>query len=292
MKKTAYLIVLLIVFLTSSIFGKEITPKKYKRIVSLTLSGDEMILSLVNSDRIVGLSGKINEDPEISYVVEEAKKFPKVESNIEKMIELDPDLVITADWMKKEILMQIEETGANVYTYKTPKTFEEQKQLIKELANIVDERENGEKIVNNMEQRLRVIQNKIEKNYCGEKLKIMFYTPFETTSGKNTTFDDMVKLIGGINIAAENGIENSEKINKEKVIELDPDIIIIPIWDKYTDGERFLDFFINDISFQDLKAVKSKRVIPVKYKVTAPTSQYMIDGIEVLAKKIYNLEER
>ena len=41
--------------------------------------------------------------------------------------------------------MQIEETGANVYTYKTPKTFEEQKQLIKELANIVDERENGEK---------------------------------------------------------------------------------------------------------------------------------------------------
>ena len=55
---------------------------------------------------------------------------------------------------------------------------------------------------------------------------------------------------------------------------------------------EFLDFFINDISLQDLKAVKSKRVIPVKYKVTAPTSQYMIDGIEVLAKKIYNLEER
>lgn len=292
MKKIAYLIILLIVFLTSSIFGKEITPKKYKRIVSLTLSGDKMILSLVNSDRIVGLSGKINEDPEISYIVEEAKKFPKVESNIEKMIELEPDLVITADWMKKEILMQIEETGANVYTYKTPKTFVEQKQLIKELANIVDESAKGEEIVKNMEKRLETLQNKIEKNYHGEKLKIMFYTSFETTSGKNTTFDDMVKLIGGINIAAENGIENSEKINKEKIIELDPDVIIIPIWEKYTEGEGFLDFFINDTSFQDLKAVKNKRVIPVKYKVTAPTSQYMIDGIEELAKGIYNLEER
>ncbi|MDK4490977.1 ABC transporter substrate-binding protein, partial [Fusobacterium necrophorum] len=73
--------------------------KAYNKIISLTLSGDEMLLSLVAADRIAALSGKINQDPDVSNVVEQAKKFPKIESNLEKIIELEPDFVIAADWM-------------------------------------------------------------------------------------------------------------------------------------------------------------------------------------------------
>ena len=250
-----------------------------------------MILSLVNHKRIVGLCGKINEEPDMSHVWEIAKGFPKIESNIETMIDLEPDLVITADWMKKDVLLQIEETGVNIYTYKTPKNFEEQKKLIRELAELVGEKERGEALVKNMEDRLSALQKQITDNYKGKKPKVLMYTSYEYTSGKDTTFDDMVRLIGGINTAGEAGINGSQKISKEKVIELNPDVIIIPIWKGHINSEEFSAFVMNDPSFENLKAVKNKKIYLVKHKTLSPTSQYMIDGIEKLGKTIYNLRE-
>lgn len=289
MKKIVFTIIFL--FLSIIGLGKEIEAKKYNRIASLTLSGDEMILALVNHDRIVGLSGKINKNPGVSHIVEEAKKFPVIESNIETMIELEPDLVIAADWIRKEAIQHIEDSGANIYTYKTPSSFEEQKALIRKLAAIVKEEEQGEILVKDMEDRLTALQKRIADEYKGEKLRIMMYTTYETTSGTGTTFNDMINLIGGINAAAEVGIKGSEKISKEKVIEINPDVIIFPIWTDNEDFDKLAAFVVNDPSFETIKAAKDKKIIPVKYKTTSPTSQYMIDGIEELGKAIYNLKE-
>lgn len=282
------LILFFLIFTTIS-FSKTIKPENYKRIVSLTLSGDEMLLSLVGENRIVGLSGKINQDKDFSYVVEKAKKYPRVESNIETLIELEPDFVIAADWMKKDVLSQIEEVTENLFIYKTPKTFNEQKQLIKELAMLLKVENKGNEIVKDMEERLDILQKKIKSKYNGEKPKILLYTSYESTAGTNSSFQDIVNVIYGLNSASLAGIENSEKISKEKVIEIDPDIIVVPVWSDEK-SSKFADFIKNDISFKNLKAVKNDRIIVVPYSVTSPTSQYMIDGIEVLANTIYNLK--
>ena len=289
MKKLFLFFILLFSF--SMINAKELEPKKYSHIVSLTLAGDEMILALVPENRIAGLSGKISEDKEVSHIVTRAKKFPKVEGNIEMILSLEPDLIIAADWMKKENLSQLKDAGFNVYIYKTPKTFKEQKKLVKELANLVKESQNGEKIVKDMDKRLEIVQKKIVKSYKGQKPKILMYTSFYTTSGKNTTFNDMVRLINGVNMAAEVGIDGSKDISKEKVIELDPDIIIVPIWRKYDDIKKFSKFLFEDPSFQNLKAIKNKKVYFMQYIDITPTSQSMIDAIEELAKVVYQLRE-
>ena len=42
------------------------------------------------------------------------------------------------------------------------------------------------------------------------------YTTFGSTSGKNTTFDDMVRLINGINVISEAGINKYQDISKER----------------------------------------------------------------------------
>lgn len=287
MKKKSLIFILFFLF-SIVIFSKNIENKFYKRIVSLTLSGDEMLLGLVTENRIVGLSGKINEDKDFSYVVSQAKKFPKVESNVEKLIELEPDLVIAADWMKKDILSQIEDVVSELYIYDTPDNFEEQKKLIKDLGLILKTEKKADEIVDNMEKRLKTVQEKIKSSNNIKKPKILLYTSYETTAGKGTTFENMIELIGGINLASEVGIEGSQKISKEKLIEMDPDIIVVPIWQK-DESEKFTKFFIEDSSFKNLKAIKNKKVIVVPYAVTTPTSQYIIDGIEILAQKIYDL---
>ena len=290
MKKLFLFLILLFSF-TAIVNAKGVQAKKYNHIVSLTLSGDGMLLGLVPENRIAGLSGKINEDKEISNVVDKAKKFPKIEGNEEVLMSLEPDLIIVADWLSKRITDIGAITGAKVYFYKTPNSYEEQKKLIRDLANLVEEKENGEKIIKNMDDRLKALQNKIAKNYKGAKPRILMYTSFGTTSGKNTTFNDMVKLINGVNVIAEAGIDGFKDISKEKVIELNPDIIIVPIAKKYDNVNKISKLFFEDPSFKNVKAIKNKKVYFIQYKDITPTSQYMINSIEELAKVVYQFKE-
>ena len=290
MKKLFLFLILLFSF-TAIVKAKGVQTKKYNHIVSLTLSGDEMLLGLVPENRIAGLSGKINEDKEISNIVDKAKKFPKVEGNEEVLMSLEPDLIIVADWLSKRITDIGAITGAKVYFYKTPNSYEEQKKLIRDLANLVEEKENGEKLIKNMDDRLKALQNKITKNYKGAKPRILMYTSFGTTSGKNTTFSDMVKLINGVNVVAEAGIDRFKDISKEKVIELNPDIIIVPIAKKYDNVNKISKLFFEDPSFKNVKAIKNKKVYFIQYKDITPTSQYMINSIEELAKVVYQFKE-
>ena len=141
MKKLFLFLILLFSF--SIVDAKGVQTKKYNHIVSLNLSADEMLLGLVSENRIAGLSGKINEDKEISNIVNKAKKFAKVEANEEVLISLEPDLIITADWLSKKTNHLSELTGAKVYIYKTANSYEEQKKLIRDLAILVEEKENG-----------------------------------------------------------------------------------------------------------------------------------------------------
>ena len=290
MKKLFLFLILLFSF-TAIVSAKGVQAKKYNHIVSLTLSGDEMLLGLVPENRIAGLSGKINEDKEISNIVDKAKKFTKVEGNEEVLMSLEPDLIIVADWLSKRITDIGAITGAKVYFYKTPNSYEEQKKLIRDLANLVEEKENGEKIIANMDNRLKALQNKIAKNYKGAKPRILMYTTFGSTSGKNTTFDDMVRLINGINVISEAGINKYQDISKEKIIELNPDIIIVPIAKKYDNVAKVSKLFFEDPSLKNVKAVKNKKVYFVQYKDISATSQYMIDNIENLAKVVYQFKE-
>ena len=289
--KKLFLFLILLFSFTAIVNAKGVQAKKYNHIVSLTLSGDEMLLGLVPENRIAGLSGKINEDKEISNIVDKAKKFPKVEGNEEVLMSLEPDLIIVADWLSKRITDIGAITGAKVYFYKTPNSYEEQKKLIRDLANLVEEKENGEKLIKNMDNRLKVLQNKIAKNYKGAKPKILMYTSFGTTSGKNTTFNDMVKLINGVNVVAEAGIDGFKDISKEKIIELNPDIIIVPIAKKYDNINKISKLFFEDPSFKNVKAIKNKKVYFIQYKDITPTSQYMINSIEELAKVVYQFKE-
>jgi len=289
--KKLFLFLILLFSFTTIVNAKGVQAKKYNHIISLTLSGDEMLLGLVSKNRIAGLSGKINEDKEISNIADKAKKFPKVESNEEILISLEPDLIITADWLSKKTNHLSELTGAKVYIYKTANSYEEQKKLIRDLAILVEEKENGEKLIANMDNRLKALQNKIAKKYKGPKPRILMYTSFGTTSGKNTTFDDMVKLINGINVVSEAGINKYQDISKEKIIELNPDIIIVPIAKKYDNVTKVSKLFFEDPSLKNVKAIKNKKVYFMQYKDITPISQYMINSIEELAKVVYQFKE-
>ena len=292
MKKLIYLFFM--VFIIGNLNAKEIENKKYNRIVSMSMAGDENLFDLIDRERIIAFSGHSSVNEMASVLNKKLDRYEKIDNNIEKIIDMEPDLVIAANWLKKEIADQLEDADINVYTYKTSTTFEEQKELIMELAILLDAEEKGKEIVKNMDDRLAVVQEKIKRSGKSAP-RILEYSHTEGTNGKGSIFDDMIQKIYGINLAAEIGIGRFAKLSKEKVIEIDPDIILVPTWENFSDikenDNKILDFIKKDNSYKDLKAVKNNQIYVIPGKYVYIYSQYVIEGIEDLAQTVYQFKD-
>lgn len=250
----------------------------YDRIASLNLSSDEMLLGLVEKDKIVGLSSPINQDKDMSNVINEAKNFPTIQKNLEVLLNLEPDLVIAPDWMDKKFIQSVKDSNIKIYLYKTPKNLEEQEKLILDLGKFLNANEKAQNIVKDMQKRAKIMNEKTKNLKFTPR--VMLYTAFETTSDENTSFNDLVKINNAINPVVGSGITSFDKISKEKLIELNPDIIIVPTWETYVDNNKFFSYLLDDPSLKEINAIKNKHVFNIPYKDISPTSQYMINGVE------------
>ena len=87
-------------------------------------------------------------------------------------------------------------------------------------------------------------------------------------------------------MASESGIKGSTIISKEKLVELNPDIIIISSY-SLEENDPFVEELLNDKSLQSILAIKNKNVFPVKGKYMMTSSHHMIKALEDIIKIVY-----
>ena len=268
--------------------GTEMTIKKPSKIVSLTLTSDEMLLSLVEENRIAAVS-HISVDPGLSNVAEEAEKIPvKAKLELESLITLQPDLIIVSDFTDQNAIKQLRDAKIVVYVMAIPNNIEQVKNAVSELANLVGEEQNGQDIIAWMDSKLKAIDDKIKTLKEEQKVKAMSYDSFQCTHGKGTTFDDIAKHAGVTNMASEAGMEMWPEISKEKIIDMNPEALFLPSWSyEGFDAEKYTEDFKNDKSLAGVKAIKNNKVfnLPEAHMIT--TSQYIVLGVEDMAKVVY-----
>lgn len=262
--------------------------EKPNKVASLTLGMDEMLLELVEDDRVVGLSGKNADNKAVSNVSEEASKFPKIENNIEVLLAQKPDLVIGSSWIKDEFLQQLKDNNMAYYGYKTPKTIEEQKQIILDLSKILGEEEKGKNIVDDIDLRMAKVKETIKKS-AEKDVKVMAYNMHGSSNAKGTIFDDIVNNIGANNVSSQAGLEGVAEISKEKIIELNPEVLILMAWEKddLNEFEAFANDLKNDKSLENIDAIKNDRVYIASSRCMTSVSHHIIEGLEFMAESVY-----
>ncbi|WP_288875210.1 ABC transporter substrate-binding protein [uncultured Fusobacterium sp.] len=284
------LIILLAIILSTFTFAIE-KNYKYKKIISMSMASDELLYALVSKDRILALSGNSDKNEMRSALWNKINDFNQVKDNVEQIMALEPDLVIVPNWIKKTVISQLEDAGINIYVYDTPSNFQEEKNLIKELSCLLEVKNIGARIIKDMDTRLLAIQQKIKKS--GKPCpRVLEYSHYGSTNGKGSMFDDMLSNIYCKNVASEIGIYRFAKISKELVIDLNPEIILIPIWDSTSakNCSKFFTFIKNDKSLAEVDAIKNNKVYAIPGKYVYMYSQYIIDGMEEIANSIYELK--
>jgi iron complex transport system substrate-binding protein len=263
--------------------------KKPVAIVSLTLASDEILFSLVDKSRLKAIDS-YSGDEGISNVAELSKGVAlKLGADKEKIIAAQPDLVIVADWTDQAVVKALRDAKLAVFTFKAPKSFEELATAISELGKLTGEGAKAKELQANIDRRLAAVAAKTKAVPADQRPSVLCYTFYGSTYAADTSFDALVTKAGLVNAATKAGLKGWPQLSKEKILELDPDWILMPSWsyDGKADPAKYLADFLADPVFAGLKAVRNKHVVILADKLLQNNSQFMAAGVEALAGAVW-----
>jgi len=126
-----YALSLMLLILIS--FSSLLPANNYKRIISLDICSDWMLISYADRSQILALSPLLND-----YPVEWVKgDWPTHDGSLEQILELDPDLVITGEFNVLTLRTRLIELGKNVEILTLPKSLNSLKNTMQQFLNLV-----------------------------------------------------------------------------------------------------------------------------------------------------------
>jgi len=262
---------------------------KPERVVSMAPSVTEIIFALGAGDKIVGVTDACDYPPEALEITKIREPFG--DFSIEKMVELEPDLVIMDRFLDLyppgKWLSRVEEAGLNVivlYAQNLDGVFRN----IMIVGKAVGAENEASTLVDQLQDRLDEI-SEITKDLNSEEMPHVFVTGWydgETdpwTSGYGTFANDIISLAGGINIAEARG--GFFQIGLEELVGSNPERIIIledHLWPTPT-----YDAIMNDERLRRVTAISEGRVYKVDANLFSRPGPRLVDGIEELARILH-----
>lgn len=272
--------------------GRTVTLKaKPRRIVSLTYGTDEIITVLAGTERIAAYSRHAG-DPEISFLrPEDVKKVgKKCQDNSEAVFSLHPDLVVISTSTGGDTSKTLESMGIPVYVAMSPKTYDQMKQKVRNLGLALGERKKTEALLQRMDSRMEALEKRLQSIPDAKRKKVVAFSMTGPMGRKGELFDSMLNLAHVINGAATvHPLGLKGQISKEQVVQVDPDIFLLPTWnyDNHSSPEEFTRELTEDPAYRNVKAVKNKQMVPVSDRYRYVASHHIVDAVENIAYAVY-----
>ena len=176
-----------------------------RRIVSQYWSIDEYVYSVAPPDRVVAVSESAYL-PNISNVYREVQKFrPAIATDPERVLRLDPDLLLVSSTSRADFCALVRSTDAPIYrVFTTFTTLAQVAETIRLTGYLTGEDEAAAKEVNRFWSEIE--RAKGRRKPGARPPRILGFSG-HSSYGTETLFDDVVRTLGGINVGAEGGSE-------------------------------------------------------------------------------------
>ena len=242
---------------------------KPQRIVSLNLCADQLLMTLLPPERLIGIT-QLASDPEASYLYQEAEQFHQHTSRIEEIMALKPDLVVAGEFTAQPTNQLLEELGYKVIKLGLPVTTEGIFQQIAFLGEQIDESDRAEELILNMREKLIKVTALQEEKH---KRAVVYYAN-GFTAGRQTIVNDILQMAGLINIAAELNLDFVAPLSLESLLASKPDVLLLGRLNENTDSLAHQVLRHEAINrYTALKQVK-KITIPDRYWSCAGPSSF------------------
>lgn len=204
--------------------------------------------------------------------------------NVERIVELDPDILITVSGGPEDDYQKIRELGIEVYRTISIKGIEGIYDEIANLSKILGLEERGEKINGELKEGIDEIYSKVKDLNDDQRPRVFYMLGIEQlwSVGVDTFINDLIEKSGGMNIVAEDNLTGWPEYSLEKLIEKNPDIIIAPMM-AVTDSSVITE----DSRFSSINAVISDRVYVVPDNPVSRPNHNVIKALQMFSKAIH-----
>ena len=254
-----------------------------RRIVSQFWSIDEYVYSVVPGDRVVAVSQAAYAES-YSNVYDLAQRFrPAIATDPEAVLRLDPDLLLVSNSSRADFCAIVRSSGVPIYReFAMAETLEQVAQTIRLTGYLTGEDEAARR----EEERFRDDVERAKARHPANAAHPRILGSGATFSyGSETLFDDIVRTLGGINVAAKAGLKGFGQVNTEQIARWDPEWIAAAAETGRTKQE--LARLMADPAIGLTKAAHDGHILVYEQRVFLPSSPFTRLFVTALAKALY-----
>ena len=244
-----------------------------QRIVSLAPSITETLFALGLGDRVVGVTDWCDYPPE---ALEKEKVGSFDTPDIEKIVALNPDLILVAYGTTMDVINSLIGLGLTVFGIKTT-DLDDLLNDIRTIGEITDKEVEAQALTSEMESRIQAVTDQTEEL---EERPRVFYIVWHDplwTAGQGTFIHELIEKGGGVNICQ--NITGYAMISVEEVVARNPEVIITSEWS--------YDWAMNETSLNSTDARQNGRIYQGDDDLVQRPGPRLVDGLEWFAYFIH-----
>ena len=259
-----------------------------KTIVSVSPAITSIIFDLGCGDKLIGRTDFCTYPPQVKNI----KSIGGINNaNLEMIISMQPDLVITSSIFTKKMFETIESSKIPIISFKETNEIEGMYDIIEVLGDILDKKDEADEIISDCKTKLQEIKSKRQKIESKKEFaeskkenhnmpKVYYVIGYgqsgDFSAGKDTYINQIITLAGGDNIA-KNSINWS--FSTEELFSQQPDYIFIRTEDSAN--------FVRTYPYTKLNAVKYNKVFGIESQLMDLQTPRSIKAIEFISEILY-----
>ena len=213
--------VVLITFLLIISCHKAEKPNNAKRYIITSPEVAEIVCMLDGSQNLVGITSECNYPVELKSI-EKIGNFGKVD--FERIIELEPTIVFTSGLEQDVLASELGKLDIKVEKI-YPHSVQEMIESIRTIGEKIDQKKRAEFIADSLQTSIQQLTDSIDSTFPPKVYVEIYGDPVMSVSDRSFV-GELVEIAGGDNIFSQLPRDYS-RVDPEKVIEADPDIIIL-----------------------------------------------------------------
>lgn len=252
-----------------------------ERIICLTEESVETLYLLGRGDLIQGVSQYVERPPE-------AKKLPQVSqfirSDIEKIVDLEPDLILGFSDLQKDIARELIGLGLNVFIT-NQRSLGEILDYIQMLGRLVGEESRALELVQDFTRKLEGARSK----KFSRRPRVYFEEWDHPRYSAIRWVSELIEACGGENIFQDRvgSLAREREVRDEEIIERNPDII----FGCWCGKPVKLDTIKKRKGFEKINAVKNDQVWELPPEIfLQPGPALFVDGIAKMSRFLEQLQ--
>lgn len=206
--------------------------RKPERIVSMNLCTDQLLLLLADPENIASVS-YLSLEEHSSFVAGQVKALGlPINHNLpEEVLPLNPDLIVTGQFLHQQETRLLKSLGQRVETFPVFKSLHDVNKNIMHMAELIGEQDRGKKLILDLNDRLATLLRDVPS----ERIPAVSYHARGYTQGKNTLLGELMHLAGWHNVATDFSIDGYGQISLEELVLAKPQKMIVS---EYSPGTR------------------------------------------------------